>query len=337
MTTFQPGRNRLQPGLLLLPLLTIASPAWADMLHVSWDNDLLTGSDKGYTNGLRFSYLGASAESPTGCVTCLALHGRQLLDPLPGIGDAGSQHALAFNLRQLMVTPADITSTEPQFDDIPYVGYLAITTTLWSWSADTITGYGVSLGVVGPDSGAERGQKWVHKLTGSTNPRGWQNQLGSDTVGGIQALHGRRMFRTGGDNQLQNELLWSGGGHLSNFITSVETGLVWRTGRNLPLNFTPDHSSTSSAIGLPGTLDTPGNGWSVFIGLGAEYIPYSYLDERSEPYHFDQEPLVFQAGIGAGWHTPGFELSLTLRATSSQEKNNKEPLSFGTLSASWGL
>ncbi len=316
-------------------LAGVAPDAMAGTFNISWDNDLLTASDKGYTNGGRLSYLTDAAEVDDDCSVCLAAHARDGLDWLPGIGAAGDQHALAFSLRQLMFTPENIESSEPQYDDIPYAGYLDGSLTLWSWNDDWITGYGLIVGVVGPDSGARRTQEWVHKLTGSTEPQGWDNQIGQDAVGGLEAYHARRFFRTPAGEGLQNEVSWGAGVTASNFITNAQTGLVWRLGENLPQDFVPLTSGASSTLALPGSTDAPGMGWSVFAGVGGQWVPYSYMDHHADPYTYDQNPFIWQAGVGAGWHWNGFQATLILRGTSSPDKTNKDELTFGTLAATW--
>lgn len=320
---------------LLLALIPGFAGASSGAFSISWDNDLLTGSDKGYTNGGRLSYLSPSAEEESECEVCLARNVRDTLDWLPVIGQLGNNHALTFSLSQLVVTPENIEATGPIYNDLPYIGYLAGSMTLWSWNSESLTGYGIGVGVVGPDSGAEATQKWAHKLTGSTNPQGWDNQLGTDVIGELHAFHARRLFRDQIGSGVHQEMAWVAGGSLSNFISSGELGVTWRIGTNLPANIIPDYAGASSTIGLPGSLNAPGPGWSAFIGLGVEAIPYSYLEEQSGPYDYDQRPLVGLGGIGVGWHSSGIHVSITLRATTSQTETNKDALSFGTVSAAY--
>lgn len=309
----------------------------ADTLAFSWDNDLLTGSDKGYTNGVRASYLTQPAERDPRCRFCMAAGARDRLAFLPGVGGAANQHALAFSVTQLMVTPENIEAEAPQFDDIPYTGYLSARAGLWSWTPDRITGYGVLVGVVGPESYAAESQRQVHRLTGSTNPNGWENQLGTDVIAGLGATHARRFHSSGDPEHLEQDLGWVAGLRASNFISDARLGLSWRAGTHLPTNFMPDYAGISSSIGLPGALPASDSGWSVFAGVMAQWIPYSYIDEQADRYRYDQKALVGHAGIGAGWHSPGFQATVTVRTTSSQNKTNKEPLSFGTLSFTWHL
>ncbi|MGM0450651.1 MAG: lipid A deacylase LpxR family protein [Pseudomonadota bacterium] len=318
-------------------MLVTAGQTSADTLSLSWDNDLLTGRDKGYTNGLRFSYLGEAAEKDTDCNLCLSRHTRDSLAVLPGIGASGDRHALAFSLRQLMITPQNIQARAPQYNDLPYAGYLSAEATLWSWDDTSITGYSITAGVVGPDSLAQQAQEWVHGVTGSTNPRGWEYQLGTDWVGGAQVQHAQRAFKTGDTDELQQDLNWLASAKAGSFVSNAQFGVGWRLGRNLPNNFISDYAGLSSSVGMPGLLNAPGPGWSLFAGILGEWIPYSYLDERSGRYRYDQKPLVGHLGIGASWHTQDLHLSVSLRTTTSQDATNKEPLSFGTVSLVWRL
>lgn len=236
-----------------------------------------------------------------------------------------------------MVTPENISSDEPQFNDIPYAGHLSLSSTLWSWSADSITGYGAHIGVVGPESGAEASQKWVHKITGSERPRGWDNQLDTDVVGGLQAAHGRKLMQLGQNGELQQQLSVVGSTLLSSFRTTAKTGLIWRLGKQLPMNFVPDYAGTSSTIALPGSFSRGYSSWSVFVGLGLEYVTYSYLEDNAGQYRFKESPFLGQLGIGGTWQWDRFQTAFVLRATTGEEDRNKDNFSFGTLSLSWAL
>ncbi|WP_228260748.1 lipid A deacylase LpxR family protein [Marinobacter orientalis] len=320
-----------------LTFSAFAITAQADTFNIAWDNDLFTGTDRGYTNGLKLSYLTASADDQQKKSASLARGAKDAVGFLPGLNSQTQEHALAFSLRQLMVTPADITASEPQLDDLPYAGFLFASTTLWSWDANSITGYGVHLGVVGPESGAEESQKWAHELTGNETPNGWDHQLGTDVLGGVQAAHARKIMHSGSPDDLEQEVSLLGSAMLSSFKTNGRIGLVWRIGQYLPINFVPDYAGTASTIGMPGALNANGRGWSVFLGMGLEYVPYSYLDENSDPFRFDESLVQGQVGIGGTWQWNQLQLAMILRATTGEEETNKDNFSFGTLSLTWAL
>lgn len=325
-------RNSLQT--LFLTVLLSAS-ALADTFNISWDNDLLVGLDQGYTNGVRLSYLTSpSSDGQSGSANVSQAVGGWF-EAFPGVNPENQDQALSFSLRQFMVTPADISREKPLLNDLPYAGYLSLSSTVWSWDADTITGYGIHIGVVGPESGAGASQKWVHKLTGSEKPRGWGEQLGTDVVGGVQATHGRKLWHNGSKGELEHEIAWAGSIMASSFLTNVSVGGIWRTGKYLPVNFVPDYAGTASTVGLPSALNGAGEGWSVFIGLGLDYVPYSYLKDNAGPYQFEESLLLVQAGIGATWQWQNLQAGLIIRATSGAEQSNKDSFSFGTVSLTW--
>ena len=56
----------------------------AEVVNLSWDNDLLTGTDRGYTNGVRFSYLTDTADENDGKSARFARVLRDELRFLPG-------------------------------------------------------------------------------------------------------------------------------------------------------------------------------------------------------------------------------------------------------------
>jgi len=323
--------------LLIFVISVFPTSLKAEVVNLSWDNDLLTGTDRGYTNGVRFSYLTDTADENGGKSARFARVLRDELRFLPGIGTTDSKQAVSLSLRQFMVTPENITVKGPQFDDIPYAGHLSLSGTLWSWNADTITGFGAHIGVVGPESGAESVQKWVHKATGSDKPQGWGNQLGTDVVGGIQAAHGRKLLQLGQRGDIEQRLSVIASGLLSSFRTSAKTGLVWQLGRHLPINFVPDYAGTSSTIALPGSFKDSSSSWSVYVGLGVEYVGYSYIDDNAGAYRFDEGPLIGQLGLGATWQWDHLLAAVTLRASTSEDERHKDNFSFGTLSVSWAI
>ena len=324
------------PSFLFLSLVAFLShSAKADTFNISWDNDLLLGLDEGYTNGIRLSYLSAPASDSKSRSAAAARHTAEELAALPQIKSPGKDQALSLSLRQLMITPEDISREQPSFNDLPYAGYLSVSSTLWSWDTSIITGYGAHLGVVGPESGAEATQKWVHKLTGSEEPQGWDHQLGTDVVGGVQATHARKFWESGQNEELEQQLAWVSSAMLSSFRSHGRIGSVWRLGENLPINFIPDYAGTSSAIGMPSAINGAGHGWSIFLGLGLEYVAYSYLEDNAEPYQFEQSPLLLQAGLGATWQWQNLQTAFILRATTGEEQSNKDDFSFGTISFTW--
>lgn len=325
----------LRPPLLLAGVL-LGSDASAAMLGLSWDNDLFVGQDKNYTNGLRLSYVGDSHEQcrSKSSVTCGLVRSTSFL---PGVQTAGQRHAVTVSLQQVMVTPSDIERKTPDYGDIPYVGYSNLELGVFHWDDDELVGFGVRGGVVGPDSGAEQSQKLVHKITGSNQPEGWDNQLGQDLVGGVFATYVTRALRHTTSGGYQTEIGYGGSVNANNFDSNVEVGAFIRFGRNLPGNFLPDYAGLGTVGSLVGLFDRPGFGWEVFLGASGQYNAYSYIEENSGLYDLERRDLSGGVITGFSVRTAGgFSFSMTLQSSSSPLRDSS-PINFGNMSFTWAL
>lgn len=74
-------------------VMWVANPhmALADTWSFSWDNDMLTGTDNGYTNGLRLAWLSPDIEQVHPCQRCIAGQLRDLLLTLSRAHDVPGQ------------------------------------------------------------------------------------------------------------------------------------------------------------------------------------------------------------------------------------------------------
>lgn len=158
----------------LIVLICIASngvlcgQAWAkDLMSLTWDNGLMVGSDRGYTNGLYISIfdIGLHAKHPQheGLI--------KEYDTIPDFSYAlkpfkwapPKKDAVfavnALSLGQTMITPEDITTENPDPEDLPYAGQLFLTNTYVAAQANVADEIGITIGVIGSASGAEQSQK----------------------------------------------------------------------------------------------------------------------------------------------------------------------------------
>ncbi|MFT0138514.1 lipid A deacylase LpxR family protein [Alcanivoracaceae bacterium MT1] len=315
--------------------LSFAGVCGADTFGFAWDNDLFVGLDKNYTNGLRISWVGDGHGKcdDNGGATCAVA---RALDPLPGVSAADERHALTVSLEQIMVTPDDIERSTPDYSDVPYVGYSNLELGLFSWDTHNLYGYGIRGGVVGPGSGAEESQKIVHKVTGSTRPRGWDNQLGPDLIGGVYFLHAHRFLKREYDSGYQLELGGAWGVDVNNFDGNAQSGGFIRFGRNLPGNFIPDYAGIGTAGSLVGLFDNPGFGWELFLGSSVQYNGYSYIERKGGDYNIDKEDWTVTLIGGAGVRNDRFSFTMTLQHSTSPIRDS-DPISFGNMSFMWAI
>lgn len=122
-------------------------------------------TDHFYTNGLRVGWM-----SPTG----------ELPDFLAAMGSTlwgGGEQRVGVGVSQQIYTPSDTALVMPDPRDRPYAGILTANVTLLSDTADTRDIAVLSLGVAGPDAGAEPVQNGFHNLIGHADARGWDAQI----------------------------------------------------------------------------------------------------------------------------------------------------------------
>lgn len=320
----------------IIVFMACSAPASAQLIDLSWDNDLVFGTDGTYTNGVKLGWRSDEYRASR-CRQCWATIAANVFSFLPAVSDATTEHSIGMDVRQTMITPEDIAVTGPQYDDLPYVGVLRGDFSLFSRSKDSATSYNFSLGVIGPNSGAESAQKRIHKLTDSTPPQGWEYQLGEDTLFGLGAARANRHALWTHSEGRQTEWGTAYGAQLNNFESYAAVGSFFRYGYNLPSNLLPDYAGIGSSIALPGLLANRNYGWSIFAGLAAQAVAYSYIEEKSDGYSYEQDPFIGSVTIGGEMHTPDFHISLSLKQTTSHAQNARRPLHFGTLALIWAL
>ncbi|MGE0711685.1 MAG: lipid A deacylase LpxR family protein [Planctomycetota bacterium] len=149
-----------------LVLLSAAAPSHAQVeapsrLTVTWENDLFAGTDRHYTNGLRIELAGRL--DPRALPTWLR----------------GDEAEWELSVGQRIYTPERLDEAALVADDRPYAGwsYLTLSVTRRAAALAWEDRIELSLGVVGPASGAQATHELAHDLFRSEAPRGWRHQL----------------------------------------------------------------------------------------------------------------------------------------------------------------
>lgn len=172
------------------------------------ENDLFTGSDRNYTNGVALTAVSRDLQGglrPECLPQPIGLYARFIGWADPGFWrDSGAQTSsqnLVVRFGQSMYTPENKTRTDVIPDDRPYAGLLYLGLA-WNRrvhpqaaSYEMLDVRELTLGVIGPWSLAEQSQDLVHRARGIERFRGWDNQLQragvSDGHGAqVQAVHG---------------------------------------------------------------------------------------------------------------------------------------------------
>lgn len=271
---------------------------------VIWENDggILRpgGPDRHYTNGLLFSY----AHQPDWA--------RQVTD---GLGLESTATAAGYHFGQQIFTPENLTLAMPDPADRPYAGYLFGGLFWQRENGDQLDHLQTDLGVVGPSSGADDVQDWVHDWFGGQDPQGWNTQIGDEFTYQLTYRHKWRID-LGDPGFFGDELRWQlipqAGFGLGNVYRQIELGATLRVGQQLLDNFGPASiADRGSATGLSRRWaadragQTPRFRWSLFGKAGVRFVEHNiFLDgPDGEPGpSVDSEPVV-------GEFTGGVELS----------------------------
>jgi hypothetical protein len=318
--------------LVALALLSAVPAAWGEdaprngVVSLVVENDLFYNVDRHYTNGIALLWV------PGGDPPGWALSVARWLPWFPGEGRV--HHGYAFG--QNMYTPDDITVSHPRRDDRPYAGWLYATVGLGVETGRRLDQFAMTLGVVGPASLAERTQAFVHDVTGSEEPRGWDTQLEDEP--GVLVTY-QRSWRGVATERLAGldiDLTPHVGGALGNVYTHASAGLTLRVGRSLALDYGPSRIQP----GLPGAgffVPPERFAWYVFAGVEGRAVARNiFLDGNTfrDSRSVDHEPLVadLQWGIAVTWR--GARLSYThVRRTREFESQDRRD-QFGSVSLS---
>jgi len=291
----------------------VSSAASAGALSVQLENDSFDGaSDADYTQGLQLSY---TPDTPLSWPKTL----------LPSQYQQREIHPQYF-LGQAIFTPYEIGKTELLQDDRPYAGWLYLGMALQSAQLvpeihlNIVERLEISVGVVGPASGAERVQHWTHNVIDTYAVNGWDNQLHNETT--LQASYARKWayIDTIGNSGLDWEASGTLGGSLGNVTTQLVSAFGLRLGKNL--------TSSSGIDGLQPTtiaphLSAPWNssGWYLFADWQRRFVRSDiFLDGNSDgdSHSIEKEPRVAEWRFGLAFTTGRLNWTL-YHARRSQE------------------
>jgi len=309
-------------GVALTPLQAEESKWFA----VTLDNDLLVGNDNGYTNGIYFSWFEAGYKSEDHVPHWLTTPLSWSLD-MKNIKTS----LQAYSIGQTMVTPQDITIADPPLNEIPYSGALLYTYTYIAIEESHADSVATTIGIVGPSSGAEASQKWVHDLIGSEEPLGWDTQIKDELV---FQLSRARLWRTWNSSDDSKDLLVLGEAGLGNLSSFVASAMLIRYGSNLNRTFATPlliNNRSTNPVAIEGA-------WYLYAGARFEYVfnqiftdGNTFRDSRWIDY--DQSQIGLTAGMAYSWEN--VSITFALYESNISDNTVRDLTRFGALTIGW--
>jgi hypothetical protein len=304
-------------------------PAPSGFFSFTFENDIVAGTDRDYTNGVRASYTSTRNELP--------LWGRAARRNLGWMSDADDWY-VAYAVGQNIFTPPNISDPTPPPDERPYAGFLYVSAAIIADRGDRLDTIALDLGVVGPASLARQTQSIVHNLVGSPDPKGWDFQLRNEP--GVRLLYERKE-RFGatlplGLLGLEADAIPNFSLALGNVDTSAAAGLTVRLGDKLRDDYGPPR--IQPAIAGPGFFGGDGFGWQLFASAEARAVGRNiFLEGNTFRDSRSVEPRrlvgTFSAGVGLQWND--VELTYTQTLRTSEYDGQGAPAVFGSITLNY--
>ena len=296
---------------------------------ICWENDHFVQTDRGFTNGLKLTWLSAEKEmSGT----------KSLLDRLMFVFKPDFRHFRSYSLRQNMFTPDDLTKVELIEWDRPYAGFLEFELGAHSLSRFRAAYWGLSLGVVGPLSLAEHAQKLIH-LSGRPDwPEGWNHQLKNELALQLYSENKWKKSLAGRTRGPGLDIIPHVGGGLGNVYTYAHSGFQVRLGLNLPEDFGKPLLRPGGSSGPcfserdPGRAGRAYDSFYLFAACDAQFIVRNiFLDGNTfrESHTVDKEALTGYLQIGLGAKVGIFHITWGCVAWSRLFKTQENRLIYG--------
>lgn len=326
---------------------TTSQKPWA--LVAQWDNDMLTGTDRGYTNGSRIAFLQElSPDSETHNTLQQLLYklsaadsGGFLGDERRFLGEDPVRFSWGMGLTQLMYTPDNYNTPSAPAGERPYAGWLGIELSLNVSDRDSVGGVTLSLGTTGEYAYAEEAQDWVHEnISNSPIYKGWDSQVPSEPTINLHFDRKQKVhwLETENPSLMEIDGYYEWGAALGNFRTNAYVGALTRFGYNLTNTYATPRVQLGSYghdLFAPEDADAPSFSLSGFAGVRGTAVLHDITLDGPLFRDFDTgvetKPLVGELIYGIAMRMGAVDLSLSQTLRSDEFEGQSENQRFGSV------
>lgn len=325
----------------------IGDEKWQAVFQI--DNDILSGSDRDYTNGVRFAFIKEIDEdSVTNSFLKRNLSkivtDNEKISPirhwlLPQTQDV--RFAWGVGLSQLLFTPEDFNALSAPEGERPYAAWLGFEYSLHAKNANKANSITLSIGTTGENAFGQEAQDWVHEnISGSPIFQGWDSQIPNELTVNLHFDHKQRINLADSFNfaGLEYDGYYESGASLGNFRTDAYIGGVFRAGINLPASYsTPRVQLGSYGHDFFQSANDDDKRFSLltFVGLRSTIVAHDITLDGPVFTDFDtgvdSKFLVNELLLGFGARYGNFALSFTQTFRSDEFDGQTENQIFGSL------
>jgi len=280
--------------ILFLSFVFFSTFLKADQYSFLFYNDFFAGTDRHFTNGMSLSWIddtvGAKMEDNNNS-HAYSQFMLNTITKLPFLQEDNSKsYNAGISISQMAITPTDTSISTPQYDDIPYAGYLAASFYIFRWDTKSFNEVRVDLGVVGKESGAEFVQNTFHKLIGNSEAQGWDTQLGTQYIINSTLRYGEITWDKDNFHSFDMDWFNHAGLQLGNFSSNIFAGTMFRVGQNYIKNFNVHYPyMREEASMLKFGEDHKGFGWALSTGIDTQALFYSYILDEAVDEGYDTQ------------------------------------------------
>jgi len=267
------------------------------------ENDQFAGKDCCFTGGLKLSWMSGTIEQA---------EQKSWLNWIPFIKQPGPQRAFSLSLGQHIYTPKDLTASYLIKNDRPYAGVIYVSLGVHNRTSDVQDFVELTLGIVGPASGAEPVQRFFHTIFGGADPKGWHNQLKNEFVVSLVYERKWKTLRRGKAEKMGFDVIPHLGGGVGNLHAYASGGAQLRWGWRLPNEF-------GSALTRPGGFRNLGfreggeRSFYLYAGVtGMAVLRNIFLDGNTirESHMVEKYPVTADIFLGFSLRIKKIQVSL---------------------------
>jgi lipid A 3-O-deacylase len=300
----------------------------------TFENDAFVGNDNGYTNGMGLTFGKGPFKEFNNETLPNWLH--WLTKGIYVSTMENKQRGVAYMYFQRMQTPADLDTKELIVDDVPYVGLLALQTTMYAWDDRVTDQFSLYFGAVGPVALAEETQTFIHGVMGVAEPQGWDNQIQNELVFKVEAQRVWNLYRSN-ISRFQYDILGLWGAGIGNLESATKGGFAIRWGTNLQASFPTFSLQADRQVNT--LSQSAGNDFYIFLGgrIGVVFNNIlvngnTFKDSHSVPLEHFQD----QVSTGAVWNWGRMAFVFQVSSISSSTTIIERREEFGAVSITYG-